>query len=133
MQLDATNGIIEINFKRNTELQEVLRAWAECRLERQFAASSFMFTEGEGYWRLAEMGPSIIAPVMLEYYNDRDGWWHELLHELVHGQVSGSGIFFKDVLFDWWKDWFEHKDHKDAPQGPDARARLGHGYRVTDF
>jgi hypothetical protein len=43
---------------------------------------------------------------MLEYYNDHVGWWHELLHELVHGQVSGAGLFFKGVLFESWRDWF---------------------------
>lgn len=73
------------------------------------------------------MGSSIIAQVMLEYYNDKHGWWHELLHQLVHGQVSGAGVFFKDILFEEWKDWFEHKDHKDAPEGADKRARTGHG------
>lgn len=49
---------------------------------------------------------------MLEYYNDRGGWWHELLHELVHGQVSGAGVFFKSVVFDSWKDWFETRTMK---------------------
>lgn len=53
------------------------------------------------------MGPSIIAHVMLEYYDDQSGWWHELLHELVHGRVSGADVMFKDVLFEEWKDWFD--------------------------
>lgn len=70
--------------------------------------------------------------MMLEYYNDQSGWWHELLHKLVHGKTSGAGIFFKPVLFAEWKVWFEHQDHKDALKGPDVRARLGHGYRVDD-
>lgn len=79
------------------------------------------------------MQASIVAHAMLEYYRDQHGWWHELLHELVHGKVSGADVFFKPVLFASWKDWFENKDHKDAPKGPDERARLGHGYRADDL
>lgn len=70
------------------------------------------------------MGPSIIASVMLEYNNDQGGWWHELLHELVHGQVSDAGVFFKGTLFASWRDWFEHKDYENAPKGKDAQAQL---------
>lgn len=36
------------------------------------SSHSGLFTEGEGYyWALAEMGPSIISHVMLEYYQDK--------------------------------------------------------------
>lgn len=124
----AASSIINMNLERNTDVQAALDAWAEFRVQRQNYSSSFHFCEGEGYWALAEMGPSIIAQMMLEYYNDQSGWWHELLHELVHGRVSGAGIFFKSVLFESWKDWFEHKHHQDAPRGADKRAQRGHGY-----
>lgn len=127
MQL-AARDIINMSFDRSTDLKDALDAWAEFRVQRQNYSSSFHFTEGEGYWGLVDLGPSIIAPVMLEYYNDQGGWWHELLHELVHGQVSGAGVFFKSVLFESWKDWFEHKNHEDAPKGMDERAQREHGY-----
>jgi len=116
-----------MNLTRNTDVQDALDRWAEFRVQRQNYSSSFHFCEGEGYWALTTMGSSIIAQIMLEYYDDKYGWWHELLHELVHGRVSGAGVFFKDVLFEEWKNWFEHKDHKDAPEGSDERARRGHG------
>lgn len=74
------------------------------------------------------MGPGIIIHVILEYYNDQGGWNHELLHQLVHGKVSGAGVVFKHVISESWWDWFEHKDHNDAPEGPDAWARQGLGY-----
>lgn len=123
----AAADIINMNLTRNKEVKDALDRWAEFRIERQNHSSSFHFCEGEGYWALADMGSSIIAQMMLEYYNDKHGWWHELLHELVHGQVSNAGVFFKDQIFEEWKDWFEHKDHKDAPQGADQRARRPHG------
>ncbi|KAI3394085.1 hypothetical protein diail_3209 [Diaporthe ilicicola] len=59
LQKLTASDIIDINFKRNTALQD--------------AVSTFHFVpfaEGEGYWSL---GPRIIAPVMLEYYNDQGG------------------------------------------------------------
>lgn len=116
-----------MGLARNTAIRDALDRWAELRDQRQNYSSSFHFCDGEGYWALVAMGPSIIAQVMLEYYDDQFGWWHELLHELVHGRVSGAGVFFKDVLFEEWKDWFEHKNHQDAPQGADKRARRRHG------
>lgn len=129
----ATKEIVDMHSERSVQVKNALIAWAEFRFQRQHYQSSFHFTEGEAYWTLVDIGRGIIAPMMLEYYNDIGGWWHELLHELVHGKKSEAQIFFKPVLFAEWKDWFEHKDHKDAPEGPDARARWGHGYRADDF
>ncbi|ROV94526.1 hypothetical protein VMCG_08152 [Cytospora schulzeri] len=133
----ATNAIIRKVAWRSLEVKDALNAWAEFRLQRQNYASAGHFCEGDAYWTLTEIGPGIIAPMMLEYYNDRYGWWHELLHELlhelVHGKTSGAAVFFKPVLFAEWKDWFEHKDHKDAPEGPDARVRAGHGYCMCEW
>lgn len=116
-----------MNFDRNIEVKDALDRWAEFRVERQNYSSSGLFCEGEGYWALTTLGSSIIAQVMLEYYDDKHGWWHELLHELVHGRRSGAPVFFKPALFEEWKDWFERKEHKDAPEGEDKRARMGHG------
>lgn len=118
-------------------MQEAVKSWAEFKTQRRHQQSSFHFTEGDGYWTLTEMGPSIVAPAMLEYYNDQDGWWHELLHELIHGHTHSSAqataCFFKDTLFESWKDWFEHKDYDDAPFGADARAQREHPLvRVTN-
>lgn len=123
----AARDVITFNYERNTDLQEAVKSWAELKEERQNYSSSFQFTDGEAYWSLIRMGPSIAAQMMLEYYNDQSGWWHELLHELIHGhthsQAQATACYFKSVLFESWKDWFEHKNYSDAPYGPDARAR----------
>ncbi|KAL1858309.1 hypothetical protein Daus18300_009927 [Diaporthe australafricana] len=138
----AAADIINMNLTRNTDVQDALDRWAELRVQRQNYSSSFHFCDGEGYWALTDMGSSIIAQAMVEYYDDKHGWWHELLHELVHGRVSGAGVFFKDALFEEWKDWFEHRDHNDAPEGADERARreyvwsrkgvVGHGTQLRE-
>lgn len=126
----AARDVITFNHERNTELQEAVKSWAELKEERQHQQSSFHFTEGPGYWTLTEMGPSIVAQMMLEYYKDQSGWWHELLHELIHGhthsQAQATACYFKGVLIESWVDWFEHKDYRDAPYGPDARSREEH-------
>lgn len=59
MQLDASNFIIKINFKRNTALQEALAAWAEFTTQLQLCCISRVFTQGKEYRSLVEMGASI--------------------------------------------------------------------------
>lgn len=59
-----------MNLTRNTDVQDALDRWAEFRVQRQNYSSSFHFCEGEGYWALTTMGSSIIAQIMLEYYDD---------------------------------------------------------------
>jgi hypothetical protein len=44
-----------------------------------------MYTQCDEYYRLLELGGSIIAYLMLAYANDRSGFWYELLHETVYG------------------------------------------------
>ena len=56
---------------------------------------------------MVKMGPSVIGHVMEKYANDRNGWWHEMLHEIVHGEKDGPGPLFKNSLFQDWKNWFE--------------------------
>lgn len=126
IQLDASH-IVDANFERNTALENALTEWAEHREVWREHSSSFAFTQGEGYWSLVEMGPSIVAHIMLDYYDSQGGWHHELLHELVHSEKSGSSVFFKPVLFASWQDWFEHKDWKDVPRGMDAQTQSLYG------
>lgn len=130
----AAKDVIEFTSERNAKVVEAVKSWAEHKEERGDHASSFQFTEGDGYWTLTEMGPSIVAHMMLEYCKDQSGWWHELLHELVHGHTHGqaqaTACFFKSVLFETWKDWFEHKNYSDAPYGADARAQEAQPWMV---
>jgi hypothetical protein len=54
------------------------------------------------------MGKDHVVPlVMARYSEDRDGWWHEMLHETVHGTKSGANEFDKPKLYQQWKEWYE--------------------------
>lgn len=90
-----------------------------------FASSSVAFLQDDGYWNLVEHGTGIVARLMLASYQDRSGWWHELLHKVVHGETSKSPVFFKDHLFWQWSTWFENGEWKDVPEG-----RCAHGEQL---
>lgn len=105
-----------MNFVRSSSFRRASATWAQLRGENSELTFSGFFTRGEGYWDLVEMSPSIIASVMLEYYDHEDDWHHELLHELVHGETSRLLHFDTVDLFASWRDWFEHKLYKEAPK-----------------
>lgn len=66
---------------------------------------------------MVKMGPSVIGHVMEKYASEPSGWWHEMLHEIVHGRKGGPGSFFKDRLYQDWKTWFENGlAHEAAPK-----------------
>lgn len=58
----ATNAIMNIDSERSVEVKDALDAWAEFRFQRQNYSSASLYTEGDGYWTLVEIGPGIIAP-----------------------------------------------------------------------
>jgi hypothetical protein len=60
---------------------------------------------------IVAMGKDHAVPlVMVEYAQDVGGWWHELMHELVHGKKSGGNTFDKKALYEQWKEFFEARD-----------------------
>lgn len=109
--------ILENNLACNTAFDSNLALWKEHLDLNALANNSSQKTEGDGYWNLVDQGTRIVARLMLEYYEDPSGWWHELLHEVIHGDKSGSPVFFKDALFEQWKGWFEKGEWKDVPKG----------------
>lgn len=109
--------IVEKNLTRNATVDHNLELWQDRLEETAICNSSCEKTDGEGYYGLVGMGPWIITRLMLEYYKEQTGWWHELLHELVHDEKSGSPVFFKPQLFEAWRAWFEGGEWKDVPKG----------------
>lgn len=53
------------------EVEKAFEEWAELRARRSVHGNSRMFTDGQGYFDLVDMGGSVISYVMLEYYEDR--------------------------------------------------------------
>lgn len=111
------NRIIQLNHQRNIVYKERVRLWKEhCQLYR-LRGSAGTFTECEEYFDLLDMGPSIIAPLMVEYFNeDGAGYWYELLHEIVHGRKMGAYMVRRGVLFDECCRFFNCGDHDQAPK-----------------
>ena len=72
-----------------------------------------MFTDCQEYYDLLEMGPSIIAHLMVEYYYDQWGYWYQLLHEIIHGRKMGAHAVAKGPLFEAWCRSF-NREHAQA-------------------
>jgi len=60
---------------------------------KQFVEFSHAYTSSEAYDDVVEMGNVIIGHVMSDYAKVQDGWYRELLHQIVHGHKGTSGIF----------------------------------------
>lgn len=82
--------------------------WAQHQEDNSLSANSADYVAGDAYHSMVRMGPSVIGHVMEKYAHEPSGWWHEMLHEIVHGQRVGPGTFFKRVLHQDWKTWFEN-------------------------
>lgn len=115
-ELKATAALIlERNLARNKAFDDHVALWREHLEETAHSSSAAEKTEGDGYWNLVDEGTGIVLRLMLEYYEDPYGWWHELLHEVVHGEKSLSHIFYISDLFEQWKAWLETGEWKDVP------------------
>lgn len=108
---------MEKNLERNQAVGRNISLCKQHLTATGLSNNSSVFFDGEGYWALAEMGPSIVALVMLEYYEDPSGWWFDLLHELVHGERSASPVVFKSELSAAWRTWFGSGEWMDLPKG----------------
>jgi hypothetical protein len=68
------------------------------------------------YDDLVEMGLSVIAQLMVEWVNDRGGYWYELLHEIVHGRKMGAHSVNRGMLLAESAEWFDEGNHDQAPK-----------------
>lgn len=111
------NLIVDMNHDRNEAFAANVAQWQDHQDKNSLSANSKDYVSGDAYKALVNMGPGVIGHVMDRYEREQDGWWHELLHEIVHGKPSGQGTFYKKRLFDDWKGWFESgKAHDEAPK-----------------
>ncbi|KFG88008.1 hypothetical protein MANI_014741 [Metarhizium anisopliae] len=110
--------IVELNYKRNKMYQERVGLWKEyCDLHSIHASFSICCEGSDEYYDLVEMGPSIIAPLMVEYLNDQGGYWYEVLHDIVHGRNMGAYMVQRDILFDECCQYFNGDvDYDQAPK-----------------
>ena len=108
------NLILDMNHQRNEAFTSKAAEWQEHQEQNALSANSTDYVSGDAYKSMVQMGPSVIGHVMDKYANEPDGWWHEMLHEIVHGKPSGAGTFFKDRLYADWKTWFENGQPHDA-------------------
>ena len=107
-----------MNYKRNKLVQTRIEAWKAHCTRSKIHSNSGMYTQCDEYYRLLELGDSIIAHLMLAYANDRSGFWYELLHETVHGFGNKTGlraIIFKDQYIAW-NEWFQKGEDSQAPR-----------------
>lgn len=114
--LRCGSQIVELNHQRNTIFKERAEAWKEQNLENMVQSTSIVFTLCDEYFDLLEMGSSIIAHVMVEYYYDQGGWWYDLLHEIIHGHKMGGYMIQKPVLFEKCSQFFNEGEHDQAPK-----------------
>ncbi|KUI66154.1 hypothetical protein VM1G_01883 [Cytospora mali] len=92
--------IIDLNHERTLKFDRLVTAWVEQQRAHIGANNLSAYTvDCDAYWELVDLGPSIIANAMIEYAAEQDDWWHELLHEIVHGE-RGGGTFFKPQLYE---------------------------------
>ena len=111
------NLIIDMNHVRASTFASHVRTWRQYQ-DELLSANSKDYLDHQSYRSIVQMGPGIIGYVFQEYVDEPGGWWHELLHEIVHGRTSGAGTFFKDRLYAEWKAWFEEgRQLEEAPKG----------------
>jgi len=111
------NLIVDLNHQRNKGVEQTVAAWKDHQERNALKSYSGVHTEGDAYDDLVNFGPSVIGNLMVDYHGQQDGWHHELLHDIVHGEKSGNTTHFKEHSFNSWKEWFENGEHEDAPKG----------------
>ncbi|KID84307.1 hypothetical protein MGU_08509 [Metarhizium guizhouense ARSEF 977] len=99
--------IVELNYQRHKIYQERVGLWKEyCDLNHLRLSFATCCEASDDYDDLVEMGPSIIAPLMVEYPSDTAGYWYEVLHKIIHGRNMGAYMVQKGALYDAWYRFF---------------------------
>lgn len=109
--------IVEKNYQRNKIYDELVRIWKDHCNAHRVVLSQSTCCEVEEYFDLVEVGPSFFAPIMVEYANDRGGYWYELLHELVHGHgLNTRELYNRPSLFDVCCEFLNGGEWDKAPK-----------------
>ena len=134
------NLIVELSHERTRQAKTRIQAWkARCAQHRgQHNSNNDLDTNQDlntdttcdEYNALVEMGPGIIAQVMLEYDKDRTGPWYKLMHQLVCERPMDGATTGRDGAegqYERWRGWFEYSEHHEAEEGlvPEYLRRLG--------
>ena len=85
-------------------------------------SSSVFYTECREYDQLVELGPIVLPHLMLQY-KQKGGplFAYELMHEIVWGHQTKQQTIFMDYQYKIWADWFEKKNHNQAPHYRDGK------------
>ena len=86
-----------MKYARNVVFASTAAQWQEHQDENSFSSNSTDYVSGNAYQSMVQMGPCVIGNVMDKYAGEQDGWWHEMLHEIVHGRPSGMRTFLRIV------------------------------------
>ena len=78
-------------------------AWQAHQTSASLSSHSDSYLAHASYDNLVNMGVQIVPLTMEKYAHDQDGWWHELLYEIIHGHRSNSSALQKAELFKSWK------------------------------
>ncbi|GAW20233.1 hypothetical protein ANO14919_097320 [Xylariales sp. No.14919] len=109
-------AVVELSYQRNRIAEERIEAWKQHHRRNQIQSDTYAFLGCEEYFDLLEMGPSIIAQLMVGYCDLKWGAWYELLHEINHGHQMGAHMVQKHVVFDVWCRWFNYGEHRQVPK-----------------
>jgi hypothetical protein len=108
-------NIIALYGATVAEFDEQVDAWKDHQNRVQLSSNSRDYIQHSSYDAIVAMGKDHAVPlIMARYKEDQNGWWHEVLHEIVHERKSGANEFDKPKLYKEWKEWYE------APGAPGA-------------
>jgi hypothetical protein len=109
----SASRIVELGYERNKLVEKRVQAWKDHCQENFVHSDTSMYTDCQEYQDLLEMGPNIIAHLMVEYDHDQGGFWYHLLHEIIHGHKMRAYAVWKGPLFEAWCRSF-NRDHDQA-------------------
>ncbi|KAL9071621.1 MAG: hypothetical protein Q9157_005394 [Trypethelium eluteriae] len=102
--------IIKLYHSQLKEFDQHVARWENDMTASKFSSNSDSKVSGPGYESLKTMGQPTVPLIMARYSQNQDGWWYELLSEIVNGCRSGLRITRKRNLYQVWMKWFQDPD-----------------------
>jgi hypothetical protein len=104
---NQAKAIVQLYAAQVASFESLATDLAATQAARSLSSDSHSFTSGPAYDAIREMGKPAVPLIMDAYAREPDGWWHELLFEIEHGNKSGARVFKKDALYKHWSGWFQ--------------------------
>ncbi|KAF3922350.1 hypothetical protein AA313_de0201084 [Arthrobotrys entomopaga] len=104
------NQVVKIQKLFGASIQEFTTQadeWQTHQANFALSSNSNDYFNSPAYDRLVAMGTPIVSFIMERNASDRNGWWHELLYHIANGRASGSMMFQKEELFEYWKTQYD--------------------------